>query len=113
MVALRRWLLMAIGLLLSGALAAPVVAQLPPLELFQPPAAPTTPAPQPIPAPAVANQAPAPAAPPAAQPAQPPNNVQFASLDTVKAELGQSWEEIWEAIVKVGRIKIIEGAKED
>jgi small-conductance mechanosensitive channel len=55
--------------------------------------------------------------PPAAQPAaQPPADpaadpgVQFVGLDTVKAELGQSWEEIWSGITKVLGIPLIAGA---
>lgn len=113
--AMRRWMLLACGWLLWGALGAPGMAQFPPMELLQPPAAPAQRAPLPAAPPvAAAGEAPTPAPSTATPPqAAPAGNVQFASLDTVKQELGQSWEEIWSAIVTVGRIRIIEGADKD
>ncbi len=77
---------------------APVIAQFEQLPVFQ----------QQQPRPA-ANQ-PAPQAAAESAPADP--RVQFVGLDTVKEELGQSWEEIWSGISKVLGIPLIAGANQ-
>ena len=79
---------------------APVFAQFEQLPVFQ----------QQQPRPA-ANRAPQqPAAQPVADSSPTDSAVQFVGLDTVKAELGQSWEEIWSGITKVLGIPLIAGA---
>jgi small-conductance mechanosensitive channel len=81
---------------LFGLLGANAFAQLPPLDFGQP----------------AAQQQPTPASAPANQPAQ-PEQVQFAGLDSVKQELGQSWAEVWSAIVRVGNTALILGTDPD
>jgi small-conductance mechanosensitive channel len=76
-----------------------VLAQLP-LDLLQPPAQ------------RQPEQAQPPAAAPAGQPAT-EEQVQFAGLDSVKQELGQSWAEVWSAVVRVGNTALIVGAERD
>jgi small-conductance mechanosensitive channel len=94
MVVLRRFGVCFLALTLMAGLAGSTLAQLSPLELV-PQSAPQEP----------------PADPASQQP--PGEQVQFAGLDSVKQELGQSWAEVWSAIVRVGNTALILGADKD
>src|SRR5262245_17366680 len=90
-----------LGLVVLGlALCTPLVAQYQPLEMLNPPAAPTTAANPPGAAPAPGTTA----AP--TQPAAAP--VQFVGLDSVQQELGQSWSEIWQVFLRVWNLVLFE-----
>ena len=90
---MRRLFACVLTFVLVGGPAVSSLAQLPPLELV-PQSTPRQPAVE------RANQ----------QPAEP---VQFAGLDSVKQELGQSWAEVWSAIVRVGNTALILGTDPD
>ena len=116
MPSLRPWTLAIAAALPLASHAAPLAAQFNQLPVFQQPAAqqttpaaPRSPAPQPAiqPLPRAAATSARQVAPPAAAGAP---GVQFVGLDTVKQELGQSWQDIWSGITKVLGIPLIAGA---
>ncbi len=103
-------------LIFAVLLGAPAAAQYPPLELLQPPVqAPAAAAPQvqPQAQPQLPRAAIAPSEPAMLPASVAAPQVEFASLDSVKQELGKAWPEIWSAITTVGRITLIEGTDKD
>jgi small-conductance mechanosensitive channel len=106
MAALRRYGVPLAGLAIGFVLCAPLIAQFQPLELLPATSDPTVAPPQVSVAPPATAMGQAPTSDP-----QP--GVQFVGLDSVKQELGQSWEEIWSGVLKVLRIPLVAGATRD
>ncbi|MCI0357459.1 MAG: mechanosensitive ion channel [Planctomycetaceae bacterium] len=100
MTLLRRYGITISCAVLGLILCSPLRAQLPQLPVFQQPVF-EQPAPEPTAA-----------ATPAVEAAPPQSGVQFVGLDTVKSELGQSWQDIWSGITKILGTPLIAGAKD-
>ncbi len=105
MLLFRHFVISSLCLIAGLAISPPARAQFEQLPVFQQPARPAANPPA---------QQPAAAALPAAQPVAEAAPIdpggQFVGLDTVKQELGQSWQDIWSGISKVLGIPLIAGA---